>query len=129
MKVLFIELKEFGSCIGDRELIISTYPMNQTLRGASRLLFANGCFWWDDIAEVKNILFGRCNCYFKLVCSLLPDAFLLCFLKIGISKLNQNRVSNQNMAPITQHAIVEEKSGWRYGVSFLFSLSRVLAWT
>ena len=41
--VLCIELKEFGSSIGDRELIISTYHMSQKLRGASRLLFGNGC--------------------------------------------------------------------------------------
>ena len=40
---------------GDRELIISTYPMSQKLRGAPRLLFGNGCFWLDDIAEVKKI--------------------------------------------------------------------------
>ena len=32
------------SSIGDRELIIATYPTNQKLRGAPRLLFGNGCF-------------------------------------------------------------------------------------
>ena len=37
--VLFIELKKLGSSIGDRELIIATYPMNQKLRGAPKLLF------------------------------------------------------------------------------------------
>ena len=40
----FLELKEFGSSIGDRELIISTYPKSEKLRGAPRLLFSNGCF-------------------------------------------------------------------------------------
>ena len=51
---------------------------------------------------------------FKLVCSLLPDAFILCFSgsksKKVISKLNQDGVS-QNMAAITQHAIVEKRVG------------------
>ena len=41
---LFIGLKELGFSIGDRELIISTYPMSQKMRGAPRLLFGNGCF-------------------------------------------------------------------------------------
>ena len=42
------------SYIGDQELIISTYHMSKKLRGAPRLLFGNGCFWLDDIAEVKK---------------------------------------------------------------------------
>ena len=44
--------------VGDRELIIATYPMSQKLRGAPGLLFGNGCFWLDDIAEVKKKKFS-----------------------------------------------------------------------
>ena len=32
--------------------------MSQKLRGAPRLLFGNGCFYLDDIAEVKKKKFS-----------------------------------------------------------------------
>ena len=42
-----LRLLHFDYCsnklIGDRKLIISTYPMSQKLRGAPRLLFGNVC--------------------------------------------------------------------------------------
>ena len=120
---------------GDQQLIIATYPMSQKLRGAPRLLFGNGCFWLDDIAEVKkkislqqmqNLIF------FKLVCSLLPDVFILCFLdqkvKMVISNLNQDGVFPKYGSHYTT-CNSWKKSGWRYVFSFRFPLLHVLAWT
>ena len=47
-KVAYFELVQKKSNIffseGDRELIISTYPMSQKLTVAPRLLFSNACF-------------------------------------------------------------------------------------
>ena len=117
LRVLFIELKKFRSPIRDQELIISTYPMSQKLRGAPRLLFGNGCFYLDDIAEVKKkILSSRCKIKFSSNCCVLYyQMHLYCVfldqkIKIVISNLNQDRFF-QNTAAIKQHAIVEKKNG------------------
>ena len=68
--------------------------------------------------------------FFKLVCSLLPDAFILYFLdqkvKMMSSNLSQDGFS-LNMAAITQHAIVEKRAGEGLFFSFLFPLIHVLA--
>ena len=67
MGYLFLELKEFGSIIRDRELIISTYPMSSKMRGAPRLSFGNGCVWLDDYAEVKIFVFSLADAKFNFL--------------------------------------------------------------
>ena len=63
--------------------------------------------------------------FFILLFSLQPDTFILCYLhqnvKIVISYLSQDGFS-QNMAAITQHAIVEKRAGEGMIFAFFFPL-------
>ena len=118
---------------GDRGLIISTYPMSQKLRGTPRLLFRNGCFWLDDIAELKILFFSLADAKFNFLqigVYLLPDAFILCFIKVKLvtSNLNQDRVFPKYGSHYTT-CNSWKKSRWMYVFSFLFPLIHVLAWT
>ena len=67
--------------------------------------------------------------FFKLVCSLLPDALILCFLdlkvKIVISNLNQDGVFPKYGSHYTT-CIVEKRAG--EGMLFLFFFHLFMFW-
>ena len=81
LKVLFIRIKGIWFLYrgpGTNNINIS---LESNTERPSRLLFSNGCFWWDYIAEVKQ-KFSLADAFFSSnwwLCSLLPDAFILNF--------------------------------------------------